>query len=203
MSRLNIPKISQIGKVFFAIIAIAIIVATIVTLVRVVVLNKNDDSSAELDAGRTALLSSSAGRSVRMTVRGNIVGDESFRSYRIEISPTSRTLDKMSGYMEQTTNLVLKTNNISAYEQFVNALDKANFMKGEQFDEENNDIRGICATGYVYDFELIYYGSVEKNLWTSSCAGSKGSLAANLQQVYNLFSAQIPDSKKLISEIWR
>lgn len=203
MAKLRIPEFTKTVQIALALILATIVIAAFVSIVRSVFFDNNSNSPVELDYGRTALLSSSPGRSVRMTVRGNIVGDEDFRSYHIDITPTSRTLSKINGYMSQPISVSKKANNIVAYEQFVNALDKANFMKGEEFVEDKNDIRGICATGYVYNFELFSYSTLEKNLWTSTCPGSKGSLQANLQQIYDLFVTQIPDNKKLIIDIWQ
>ncbi len=204
MPKLRLPETSKIIRVALALIVFAVIIAALLTIVRAVFFKSDTGyNSAELDYGRSALLSSSAGRSVKMTVRGNIVGDESFRSLQIEVSPNTRTLTKTIGYMGPASIISTKPNNIPAYEQFINALDKANIMKGKQFTDDKNEILGICATGYLYNFELFSYNTVEKNLWTSTCPGSKGSLRANLQQVYDLFAAQIPESEELIKDIWQ
>lgn len=203
MAKLRIPEFTKTVQIALALILATVVIVAFVSIVRSIFFNNDSNSSVELDYGRSALLSSSPGRSVRMTVRGNIVGDEDFRSYQIDITPTSRTLSKINGYIGQPISVSKKANNIVAYEQFVSALDKANFMKGEEFVGTKNDIRGICATGFVYNFELFSYSTLEKNLWTSTCPGSKGSLQANLQQIYDLFVTQIPDNKKLIIDIWQ
>ena len=200
MARLKGTKILPVA---LTLIIVAIVFATLVTIIRVAFFSSSDNSNlAEISAGRDDLVDSSAGRSVQMVVRGNIVGDENFRSYKIVITPNSRTVTKKIGYLGDSKILFNDVNNIQAYEQFVNALDKANLMNGAEFTGDKDDMRGICATGRVYDFIISDYNQVKKHLWTSTCAGSPGSLTANLQQVYNLFTAQIPDSKSIIDKIW-
>lgn len=199
-------KIAKIIPIALTLVIIAVIIATLVTIIRLVAFPDNQTNtsiSSSPEADRNALLDSSADRSVKMVVRGNIVADENFVTYQIEISPTVRVLSAKNGYLGESKVLLTEGNNIPAYEQFVYALDKANLTKGTQFVGAKNDLRGICATGFVYDFQLLNYEKVEKNLWTSSCNGSVGSLDANLEQVLNLFYAQLPGAENLISTVWQ
>ncbi|MNL50353.1 hypothetical protein D3C87_1733650 [compost metagenome] len=74
-------------------------------------------------------------------------------------------------------------------------------MKGTAFEGDKDDTRGICATGTVYEFETVQSGQAVKRLWTSTCSGSKGSLAASTSQLKNLFVGQIPEGSRLISSV--
>lgn len=195
-------KGTKILPVALTLVIVAIVFATLVTIFQVVFSPGNNSDSSEITSGRNALMDSSAGRSVKMVVRGNIVADENFRSYTIEITPNTRIITKQVGYLGESKIVASEVNNIKAYEEFVHALDKANLMSGAEFEGDKDDMRGICATGRVYDFIISDYNKVTKHLWTSTCAGSPGSLTANIQQVYNLFVAQIPDSKPIIDNIW-
>lgn len=193
------------GTRFFPIIIIIIIAALVIAAVVSIgraVFNGGGDSSEEtsqVDQGRDALLDTSAGHSVQMTVRGPIVAEENFNSYRVSVSTTERAMSVYSGYLESQINGKTLENNTQAYEQFVYALDKANMMKGQMPDDETkNDIRGICASGYVYEFAVLSGGNEVKKLWTSTCDGSKGTLDASKDQLSRLFLTQIPDSNKLI-----
>lgn len=193
------------GTRFFPIIIIiiiaALVIAAVVSIGRAVFNGGGDNSqeTSQVDQGREALLDTSAGHSVQMTVRGPIVAEENFSSYRVTVSSTERTMSVYSGYLESQTNGNTLENNTQAYEQFVYALDKANMMKGQMPDDESkNDIRGICASGYVYEFAVLSGGNEVKKLWTSTCDGSKGTLDASKDQLSNLFLSQVPDSKKLI-----
>ncbi len=191
---------TRVFPIIVIIIIIALIVTAIVSLVKTFIGGENQQATP-VDTSQSALLNTDGTNTVRMTVRGPIVSDEKFRSYRISISPSSRSLVTYSGYLDQVIATREHENNVKAYEQFVYALDKANMIKGEQLTGEKDDTRGICATGKVYEFEVLQAGSVIKRLWTSTCKGSPGSFKASVQQVQNLFLEQIPDSEEPLRAI--
>jgi hypothetical protein len=93
----------------------------------------SSDTTQQVDVSRDALLATSEGHAVQVTVRGPIVADENFNSYRITITPSSRTLTTYRGYLDQQIDSVNLGNNVSAYTEFVNALDKANLALGAGF----------------------------------------------------------------------
>ena len=136
-----------------------------------------------------------------MTVRGPLVANEEFHSYQVTIDQSERSLVTYQGYLEQSIGSKSYGNNLKAYEQFVYALDKANFMLGDELTGDKNDTRGICATGLVYEFEVIDAASTVKRLWTSTCKGSPGSLKASVTQIKSLFLKQIPDSDQLLRKL--
>ena len=186
-----------------------ILVIVIVAIVGVVSVGRslfNSSSSEEttkveenVDKGRTTLLDVKDGSSVKMSVRGPIVADEAFQSYAISVSASSRTVTTYSGYLDTVKKKKSLDNNTKAYEQFVYALDKANYMKGVvPADDDKNDLRGICATGYVYEYSVLSGGTVVKRLWASTCKGSPGSLDASTQQLNNLYFDQIPGSEDIV-----
>lgn len=195
-------RTSRIIPVVLVIVIIIIAIAALVSLTRVVFFSgtKTDDT-VQLDVSREALLNTTLGHRVSMTVRGPIVADEKFHSYKIDISPDARTINTYAGYLDTVVSQNTLGNSVAAYEEFVHALDKANLSKGKQFEGDKNDTRGICATGNVYQFS-IYDGAKEvKNLWTSTCGGSKGSLDASVAQLMNLFVTQIPGANTLIQKV--
>ena len=106
-----------------------------------------------------------------------------------------------SGYLSNTIDRIRLSNNVSAYDEFVHALDKADLPVGTQFEEDRDDTRGICATGRVYEYEILNGDAVVKRLWTSTCKGSPGSLRASADQLTNLFTAQIPDAREPLGKI--
>ena len=191
---------SRILPIILILIVVAVAIAGLVSVGRMIFGGDQTDPT-QVDVGRDALLNTSIDRSVRMTVRGPIVADEEFRSYQVTISPTSRQIATYSGYLETPIQVQQYSNNVQAYEQFVYALDKANMMNGQELLEEKNDTRGICATGNVYEFEVLQAGSAVKRLWTSTCKGSPGSFKANVEQVENLFFDQIPDVREVLKDI--
>lgn len=197
----------QNGAKFFpliiTIVIIALVIAAIVSIGRAV-FNSGDgndtEQTSQLDENREALLNTSTGRSVTMTVRGPIVAQENFTSYRVSASNSERSMIIYKGYLEEQTNGKTLGNNTQAYEEFVYALDKANMMQGKApaNDDEAKDLRGICAGGYLYEFAVLSGGNEVKKFWTSTCEGSKGTLDASTDQLSQLFLAQIPGSKELI-----
>jgi len=195
------------GARFFPLIIIIVIVALVIAAIISIgraLFNSGDGNSNEqtsqVDSNREDLLNTSTGRSVAMTVRGPIVAQENFTSYRVTASNSERSLNVYKGYLEEQTNGKAFSNNTQAYEQFVYALDKANMTKGRDVanDETDDDLRGICAGGYVYEFSVLSGGNEVRKLWTSTCDGSKGTLNASKDQLSRLFLAQIPGANELL-----
>lgn len=164
--------------------------------------NKSSETSQqEQDTSTKELLTVETGRSVKMTVRGPIVANEDARSYIVEVSPSGRLFKVLKGYNGEVINQKDHANTSVSYDEFVHALNKANMMKGEAFTGEADDLRGVCASGYIYDFAILKNGEVVKHLWTSTCGGSKGSLLANTKQLQDLFASQIPEFKKVVNDL--
>ena len=70
-------------------------------------------------------------------------------------------------------------------------------MDSRKLTEEQNDLRGICATGRIFEFETLVNGETQNKLWTSDCSGSKGSAAGDVPGVISMFLNQIPDGRKM------
>lgn len=194
-------SLSRFVPLIFIVIVAVLFIAVVVSIGRAVFNNQSasPNSSQETGEGRDALLTVENGRSVRLTVRGPIVAEENFRSYQVIISPSARVMTTYKGYLDSVVQSKDLPNNIRAYEQLVYALDKANMMKGAVPDNDSaNDMRGICAAGYVYQYAVLVGSQEIKRLWTSTCSGSKGTLQASVGQLNNLFLAQIPDSADIL-----
>jgi hypothetical protein len=192
---------SRVFPIVLVLIVIAIVIAALVSVGRMIFGGDTSTTQSQTNAGRDALLDTATDRSVRMTVRGPIVADENFRLYRVIANPNSRKMTTYSGYLDNEIRTKSYANNSKAYEEFVYALDKANLMKGEELADEKDDTRGICATGRVYEFEILEGKEVVKHLWTSTCKGSPGSLKASVSQVEALFVSQIKDSRELLKTV--
>ena len=74
-------------------------------------------------------------------------------------------------------------------------------MDGRALTEEQNDLRGVCASGRIYEFETLVNGETLKKLWTSDCDGSKGSALANVSEILDMFLQQIPDGNKMAQTV--
>ncbi|MDB5168603.1 MAG: exported protein of unknown function [Candidatus Saccharibacteria bacterium] len=192
---------SRVVPIVLILIVVAIAIAVLVSVGRAIFGGNSSQEASKVDLGSESLLNTAVDRSARMTVRGPLVADESFRSYQIAIDSSSRRLTTYSGYLDQTIESVQLGNNTRAYEELVYALSRANLMKGTELDGDKDDTRGICATGQVYEFEVLQGNSVIKRLWTSTCEGSPGSLEASVAQVQKLFTDQIPDAQQPLANI--
>ncbi|MDO4901985.1 MAG: hypothetical protein Q4A21_00260 [bacterium] len=200
-------KIIRLAPILL-IIAIAIFsIALIVSLGRMMFGGDGEQTQQETstevkDESVEQLLKNEEGRSVKMTVRGPITAREDSKYYTVDVSNSARSLKTYKGY--QFTDVIDKLdlpNDAKAYDEFIFALNKANMMKGKQFVGEADDLRGVCATGHVYDFAILKDGEVKKHLWTSTCEGAKGSLAANKDQLQNLFISQIPNNAQIVKDL--
>jgi hypothetical protein len=191
---------SRLIPIVLVLIVVAIAIAALVSLGQAI-FGGGQSSQTQPDVGHQALVSTDANRSVRMTVRGPIVADENFHSYQVMVAPAMRTMTTYTGYLDQILSTKQLDNNVNAYEQFVYALDKANMMQGDELTGNKNDIRGVCATGDVYEFEVLQDNSAVKRLWTSTCKGSPGSFKASASQVQTLFLNQIPENKTLLKAV--
>ena len=180
-----------------------IAIVALVSLARAIFFSnsRSSDTAQQVDVNRNALLDTASDRKVQMTIRGPIVADENFTSYRITVTPSARTLTTYKGYLDKQVDRVSLGNNVKAYDEFVHALDKANLPVGTQFDKDKDDTRGICAGGRVYEYEIIDGNKTTQRLRTSTCKGSPGSLRANKDQLTRLFTAQIPDAKTPLNKI--
>jgi hypothetical protein len=198
MTKVRFTKIIPVALIL---IIIAIAIAALVTLARVIFFPSQSDINSQIDSSKEALLSVDAEHTILFKERGPIIADESARSYQIRITPNTRELVTYKGYSGKIIDKISLNNNANSYEQFVFALYKANFIKGNELTGDSDDTRGICATGSVYEFSVISNDNkIEKHLWTSTCSGSKGSLSANANQLIDLFINQIPDAKTVISK---
>lgn len=183
------------------IIAIILIVGVIVGLAFAVRVAMSRNTTRQADTSEESLLSTTADRAVKFTVRGPIVANEDFRSYQITVTPNSRTLTVYEGYLKNVSQKITKSNNVAAYKQFVYALNDVGFMSGSQSSDEN-DVNGVCATSYAYEFEIIQDGETLKKLWTSKCSSARGTANGSLSSVEDLFIVQIPGGEDIIDEIW-
>lgn len=197
-------SLSRFIPILLVIVIMIVAIAAVIAIGRALLgggSSNDSTSTAVTDEGRTALLTVDTSRSVRLTVRGPIVSNESFRSYRVTISPEERDITTYEGYMEKVIETKKFDNNNRAYEELVHALDKRRMMDGRVLTEEQNDLRGICASGQIYQFDTLVNGETVRSLWTSDCDGSKGSATANVSEVINMFLNQIPEGRKIVSGV--
>lgn len=192
------------SRVFPTILVVVIIIIAIVALIslaRAVFFSGSSTDQANVDTTEQSLISTAPTNSVSMLVRGPIVAEENFNSYRIVVSPNSRQITTYKGYLGTVVEQQTLGNNVAAYEQFVNALNLAKMTAGNQPADGASDVRGVCATGRLSEYAILSNDLPVETLWTSTCSGSQGTLRANSSQLSNLFTAQIPDASKLVRNV--
>ena len=197
-------SLSRFIPILLVIVITIIAVAAVIAIGRALLgggSSNTTDTTAVTDEGRVALLTVDVSRAIQLTVRGPIVSEEKFRSYRVTIGPESREITTYEGYLGNVLETKKFDNNTRAYEELVFALDKRRMMDGRPLTEEQNDLRGICASKQVYEFETLVNGEAVRSLWTSDCEGSKGSALANVSEVIDMFLNQIPDGRKIVSGV--
>lgn len=192
-------KAAKIAPIILVIIVSIIAIVALVSLARALFFSGSDTQL--VDNSRESLLSVDVDRKVSLTVRGPIVADENFHSYSIAVTPNSRVLSTHVGYLGKVVDRVSLDNNTAAYEQFVHALEKEQMWRGTQLTGERDDVRGVCATGKVYEFSIINKDEVVKRLWASTCNSARGSLIGDETKLIRLFQNQIPDAKQVIRKV--
>jgi hypothetical protein len=174
--------------------AIAVVAVIFVFFIYVLIKNTVSDNNKPQvpDVSRTALLSTDSDNSIVMSARGELINEEDYDSYQITISPSVRSVIIMKGYNQDILKRYDYSNNKKAYEQFVYALDKLNITDSRNLSETENDTRGVCAKGSLKSYSIVSSGSIIKNVWTSSCRDSKGSLRSNSSDIESLVKNQLP-----------
>ena len=192
----------RIFPVILVIIIIAIAIVGLVYVIQILFFSGGGNISLQADTSRSSLINTSADRAVSVSVRGHIIADEDFRSYQIRVTPNERVFTTYRGYQKDTIENDTLENNIPAYEQFVYALSRAGLMNSSAFTGVANDTRGICAAGFLYEFQIYQADKSLKMLWTTSCSASRGSLGQGAKALESLFIEQIPDAQKKIGRLW-
>lgn len=132
-----------------------------------------------------------------LTTAGKINGDDIYREVRISVDSNSRELQVIQGYQNNVIQTNTFSNNMSAYESFVYALERTGFGKVRKTSQTEE--RGACATGQRYTFEVYDKGKNVSRTWAGTC--SKGTSMAQSPQVLNLFKAQITGYGKLTNDV--
>lgn len=191
------------SKILPVVLIIVVMIVAIFAVVAVgrALLNRNAPAEPVDDSVSRALVTSDADHSVRMTVRGPIVADEEFNSYRIDVSPIGRRMITYKGYQDQIIEDTRLANSTDAYVEFIHALNRMEFTKERKLDEAQDDLRGVCPEGRLYTFEILQAQSVIKQLWTSSCRKASGSFGGDAVEIRDLFLKQIPDSNTKLRDL--
>lgn len=131
------------------------------------------------------------GATSSMTIQGPINANSDHYAVRITVDRTQSKIEVMTGYNSQVTAQQAYANSSEGYRQFLSALDRLDFTKGND-DPELQNSAGACPFGKRYIYTLGTSSEQVVNLWTTSCSPAGGTLEGNRSQIRNLFLAQIP-----------
>lgn len=136
---------------------------------------------------------------VTLMTDGPINANQIHNAFEIVVGRSEARMEVFQGYERQIIQAKNYPNNDEGYANFLGALQLAGFTKGQiDEDSEKNDPRGTCATGQRYILTIQNGTSEIQRFWTTSCGG-QGTFRGNIQQINQLFRAQIPDYSRLIS----
>lgn len=133
-------------------------------------------------------------KTVRLTIGGVIRADSTYHEYQITIGQNRATMNVFTGFQGDVAATKSYDNNQAAYRNFLFALQRAGFDKGDA-KAKVGDVTGACPTGDRYIMEVWYGSDQLQHYWTTSCNG--GNFKGNLNQVLTLFRWQIPDYSQL------
>jgi hypothetical protein len=129
---------------------------------------------------------------VRMTVDGPIVSDQQHQAYRITVGRSETRIETLQGYEYDAIDTKTYNNNQEGFTNFLRAIEFAGFAKGvKDVDNQQQDERGVCATGNRFVFEIIDGTSQVQRYWSTSC-GNNGTFKGKTEQVKRLFDRQVP-----------
>jgi hypothetical protein len=132
---------------------------------------------------------------VRETIDGPVNDAQDHNELQITVTNTNTTFQLLKGYDGQVANTQLYPMSTTSFNVFLNALDHANFTKGNT-NTSLTGPRGYCPTGDRYVFEVMDNGQDVEHFWSTSC-GSPKTFQGNTSLVLTLFQNQIPDYNTL------
>lgn len=158
---------------------------------------KTPSTSVQVQKSLTDYASTDA--TVSLKIKGIINGDELHREILITVGRDLRSLNIIQGYQGTVIKNQNYYNNQPAYDEFLHAINRANFSKQRKSSAPKSD-SGVCPLGNRYVFTLSQGGRDISSLWSATCSGV-GTSAANSQTLLTLFQNQIPDYAKLTRDV--
>ncbi|HVS58383.1 MAG TPA: hypothetical protein VHD60_01440 [Candidatus Saccharimonadales bacterium] len=134
----------------------------------------------------------------QMSIRGPINAPQDHNDVRVTVSSSDSSLEIIKGYEDQTASTKTFDMTPAAYTQFLFALQRENFTKGNP-DSSLKENRGICPFGRLYTFVFNDGSNERERYWTTSCG--QGNFQGNGIAVRDLFQAQIPDYSTLTTDV--
>lgn len=131
---------------------------------------------------------------MQFTIDGPVNADQDHRETRITVGQSQTTMTTLSGYQGTVIQSKSYDNNITAYTDFLHALQLNGFSKGSKTSSIQDD-RGQCPLGTRYIYEIIDGAQNVQRFWHSTCG--TGNFRGTTSVINALFIRQAPDYERL------
>lgn len=135
---------------------------------------------------------------MQMTIQGPVNAEQQHQGVRVTIGKSENRVEILQGYDQKVVSTQSFTSNETAYGTFLRALQLKGYTKGKA-DPKLADERGFCPAGNRFIFEIKNGDNKIQRFWQSSC--KEGNFGGNLSAVMDLFEAQIPEYRTIISDV--
>lgn len=136
----------------------------------------------------------------RLTIDGKINADSNHSAIRITVGREDVTYEQILGYQGAVVNRLDFANNQSAYSNFLYALGRAGFTRGDNNPRLANE-KGFCPLSRRYIFELRDGDHDIQRYWATYCGGIPKTYQGVLSLTINLFQLQVPKYQEMVSKI--
>lgn len=138
---------------------------------------------------------------VRLTIDGPINADQDHQAVRITVGQDDTVYEQIQGFEDNVVNQQNFSNNQSAYSNFLYAIGRAGFVRGDDSKVLANE-KGYCPLGQRYVFELIDGGDTIQRYWATNCGGGTPmTYRGNVNLTLTLFQAQVPGYSTLTQSL--
>jgi hypothetical protein len=137
----------------------------------------------------------------RLTASGPINADSIHTVLQVSVGREEVVYEQITGYQGQVVKRQIYNNNENAYNNFLYAIGRAGFTRGDSNPKLANE-KGYCSLGRRYVFEFREGDHNIQRYWATSCGNAaprtyQGILGLTLQ----LFQAQVPDYSDLTTDV--
>lgn len=136
---------------------------------------------------------------VRMVIDGPVNANIVHNQVVITVSSDKTVYEQINGYNGEVARSETFNNNLNSYTNFLSALQRASFMRGDK-DPAHSNYKGFCSLGNRYIFSLNQGTNTVQQYWTTDC-GSPKTYFGNFPLTYDLFKAQVPNYYDLTSDL--
>lgn len=171
----------------------------IIIIMLVVSLGNSGKKPATKNAPKTLASYASTDASVRMIIDGPVSANQTHYQIRVNVSRDKTVYEQINGYEGNVIQSEVFANNQNSYTNFLSALERAGYMRGDK-QPENANYLGYCSLGTRYIFSLSQGSEKIQQYWSTSCGGS-GTYLGNLNLTLRLFKAQVPEYNNLSNNI--